>query len=353
MDYVFSAMPVSGVGLIQPIFFPGTPELERAERVQVRPRQDEHHVDLVLPPKGTSRITGTVLRSNGSAAANLWVRIETELGLVVQVRSQADGRFDAQGLQPGRYFVGAQESTGVPRETFKAMPATESTGQDVRLAAGAEVSLQLRLMPSQRLAGHIAGESPTDRTWPGLYLRLSPTERPGLSIRAEVEAQQFVFRRIPIGKYQLEAVSTGDVKYWLRSVEIGGRNMLGMPIAIDGTSVDVFDAAVIVSTGFADLRGTVRDADGKPNSDYWVVTIPIAPHFAYVGSPHLKRTRPATDGQFDFRQLPAGEYVVAMFGDSESDWQHPAVLDRLRKFGVKVTLPRGGLLTQDLRIAAR
>jgi len=65
----------------------------------------------------------------------------------------------------------------------------------------------------------------------------------------------------------------------------------------------------------------------------------------------LKSTRPASDGRFSFLDLPAGDYFIAALTDFDPDgWRVPAFLDQAAGAAVKVTIPEGARVSQDLRI---
>jgi len=62
-------------------------------------------------------------------------------------------------------------------------------------------------------------------------------------------------------------------------------------------------------------------------------------------------TRPATDGTFDIRGLPPGDYLLGALTDLEpGEWHDPTMLDQLSKWAIKVTLREGQTTRQDIRI---
>jgi hypothetical protein len=62
-------------------------------------------------------------------------------------------------------------------------------------------------------------------------------------------------------------------------------------------------------------------------------------------------TRPATDGAFSVKGLPAGEYLLAALADLEAgEWNDPTLLEQLVRGSVKVTLREGETTTRDIRI---
>ena len=69
-------------------------------------------------------------------------------------------------------------------------------------------------------------------------------------------------------------------------------------------------------------------------------------------SRRLTFTRPATNGQFDVRDLPPGDYYIAALDDLDTaSWQTPQFLDELVPGSLRLSLAEGETRTQDLRIA--
>jgi hypothetical protein len=63
-------------------------------------------------------------------------------------------------------------------------------------------------------------------------------------------------------------------------------------------------------------------------------------------------TRPATDGSFRFANLPPGAYrLAAVLVVEESQWFNPDFLAGIVPGSLPVTIPDGGKVTQNLRIA--
>jgi hypothetical protein len=68
----------------------------------------------------------------------------------------------------------------------------------------------------------------------------------------------------------------------------------------------------------------------------------------------VRTARPNTDGRFVFRDLPAGDYLLAALTDIEpSDLGDEAFLEALVSGAVPVSLGDGERKTQDLRLIGR
>ena len=64
------------------------------------------------------------------------------------------------------------------------------------------------------------------------------------------------------------------------------------------------------------------------------------------------RTRPATNGEYLFDDMPAGDYLLAVLGDIHPrDWQEMSFLSSLAVQAVRVQARAGERARQDVRIA--
>jgi hypothetical protein len=69
------------------------------------------------------------------------------------------------------------------------------------------------------------------------------------------------------------------------------------------------------------------------------------------GARRIQATRPATDGRFSFRSLPAGDYRLVAVTDIETgQWFDPAFLRPLLGASIGITLAEGEQKIQDIRI---
>jgi len=68
-------------------------------------------------------------------------------------------------------------------------------------------------------------------------------------------------------------------------------------------------------------------------------------------SRRVRSLRPATDGGFSLKGLPAGDYYIAALTDVEpGEWYDPAFLAKLIATSAKVTVKDGAKTVQDLMI---
>jgi hypothetical protein len=82
-----------------------------------------------------------------------------------------------------------------------------------------------------------------------------------------------------------------------------------------------------------------------------LIVYPADSRFWTPQSRRIVSTRPATDGRFTFRNLPAGEYRIAPVLDPEpGSWFDPTFLQQLDSGATRVSLGEGEKKEQNLRV---
>ena len=104
----------------------------------------------------------------------------------------------------------------------------------------------------------------------------------------------------------------------MKSADAGGRSLLGGPLVFE-SGYDSF--RLLLSRARSELTGTLLDQAGKPATAYWVAAFPADRVYWHPGSPRIVRVRPAINGEYLFEAIPAGDYLLAVFGDIHPrDW---------------------------------
>jgi hypothetical protein len=130
---------------------------------------------------------------------------------------------------------------------------------------------------------------------------------------------------------------------------LGDRDLFDVPLEVGVT--DIGGIVVMLSDTHSQITGRVQQDGGAGVSRYFVVAFPADRSLWLPQSRRMKSARPATDGQFKFDDLPAGEYYLAALTDADQDeWQTPEILMQAMAGGIKVTLGDGEKKTQDLTI---
>jgi hypothetical protein len=133
--------------------------------------------------------------------------------------------------------------------------------------------------------------------------------------------------------------------WWLKSIAMEGRELLDAPLDLQRSANDV---VVTFSDRATELTGTVRDAEGNPLSDRYVVVFSAHKAAWFPNSRRVVGERPNGDGQYAIRNLPPGDYLLAISEDLERDeWYDPKVLDRLAPEAAPIVLRENERKKQD------
>ncbi len=227
---------------------------------------------------------------------------------------------------------------------------------------GVDQSVNLTLQPPMAASGRVQfrGAAPPPKDLTRIRVSLMPTVTRGRLVLApdagSVKADgTFVIDGIMPGQYvlsmSLPSAERASSAWSLRDARIAGQDVSTLPVTVVGANVD--NIAVTFTDAPAELGGRLQDASGRAATDYFIVVFSTDERTWFNRSRAVVQVRPASDGLFRVRGLPAGEYWMAALTDLEQreDWVDPAVLRQLVPAAVKVTLAEGEKKTQDIRIA--
>jgi hypothetical protein len=167
---------------------------------------------------------------------------------------------------------------------------------------------------------------------------------------------RFVIPGVIPGRYRLTASFPGSGRpggWVMKSATANGQDSLDAPFTVQPNQ-HVLDAAIAFTDRLAQLTGTLVDAAGTPAPDYTVVFFPENQALWAPQSRRIQGVRPAADGAFIVRNLPAGRYLVAAIDDVEpGEWFDRAFLQRLLPVAQAVDLADGEQAVRDLRVGGK
>jgi hypothetical protein len=382
-----------------PVYYPGTASPSAAVPVALGVSEERGGVDFQLQLLPTARVSGTVVSPSGALPQATQVALVPHDRAGVPVipgqgntvtRVNQEGSFTFQNVTPGQYTLQAR---AVIRDANQAPTAAGREGRGGRgrgqgpvaevLWAAAEITVAgqdvsdavLTLQPGMTVTGRIefdgVGLPPLmdlQRARVALVPRGAQPLPTGQIPPAEVDTSgQFTIRGVVPGRYALTSSvpagarggqpapappGGGSAASWvLRSVLIGGRDVLDFPIEI-GPNQNVTGASVIFTDRTQSLSGTVQDVTGRPTSDFTIIVFPAQNQYWTPLSRRIVSSRPSTDGRFNFPSLPAGDYRLTAVTDVEpGEWYDPAFLAQLLPVSIPVTVAEGERKVQDIRLA--
>ena len=372
-----------------PVYFPGSVSPSQATKITVRQGEAREGVDITIDLVKTTTVTGIITSAHGPLpATGLSIQAADErphgapLAAPVLSKSPAqDGRFEYSGLTPGRYVIWARSREGAPAAPTSVAGGgvigggVPAAGPGSLLWAMAEINatgepitgLTLALQPTLRVAGSVVfdastQEPPKDLT--ALRLTITSETAPfggmgnqtnfgGIPIpAAQVQADgTFAFTGVVPGVYRLAAVLPGSSAWWQRSAKLGDRDLFDLPLEI-GMSGETRPLIITFSDRQTELAGSLRASEGTPAPDFFVVVFPADRSLWRPLARRVQVVRPATNGGFAIRGLPAGDYLLGALRDMDpSDVHDAAFLEQVAAAAIKVSLKEGEQKRQDIQIA--
>ena len=215
---------------------------------------------------------------------------------------------------------------------------------------GEEVSVGLSFQPAFAISGRIVFEGSVQPMPPmRLPLPVGSPIRGAPSPEVQLEGDgRFTITGLVGGQYrvgQVPGVRSRLAGWWLKSITLGGRELLDAPLDLQSGSAE---AVVTFSDRATELSGRVASptAGEQPS----VVVIVFATDRA-AWFPHSRRVagvRPDDQGRYRISNLPPGEYFAIVEDNvAPNEWFDPVLLDRLSARAIRITLGPNEARTQD------
>ena len=321
----------------------------QAQTVTVALGQELSSIAFPLVPARLSRISGTVMGSDGRPLAGAIVMIRARgagLGALRmnfiggggnQVRP--DGSFQLTNVPPGDYVLDVQQRPRVANR------AGAEPG-----AAGVRVDAHQRRRRRHRRS-HAGDDTGRDglgtrrvsgtrrRRKPDMQVTAAPPSGGSSPIGMLINAKAFGAGRVnQDGTFELRGLAgpqmirvQGLPAGWaVKSVTLDGSDVTDVPFDFKPGTTST-GLVVTLTDRLTEITGNVRDARGQPIADYVMVVFSEDAKLWGAQSRHVQTTRPNQNGTFSIKGLPPGRYLAAVVPSLENGMQNdPAVLEQLR-----------------------
>jgi len=363
-------------------FYPGVGQAGVATAIALGPGEERPGVDFSLQVVPLARVSGTVMSPTGpvSGATVQLTDSSQPPGFGIRTaRSGGNGAFVFEGVPPGQYGLMTRAGQkGAPQLEGGAREAAEFLAKAVDNAKAAQVGnainaatlmwaateiavdgrdqgdVQLLLQPGATIAGRVVTDTGAEVPYSRMSIGLSPVGAQKGEIAvvgpAAVDATgRFSLKGVSPGRYRLTVMGGMPSGHLLSSAVFGGQDILDIPLEMTGAP-GPSDGLVTLTTRTTELTGIIQDAAGQPSSAATVIVFPADERFWAPEARRIQGVRPATDGRYQIRNLPPGDYRIVVVSDVEPGrWFDPAFLRQLGGFA-SITLGNGGRAVQDFRV---
>ncbi|MCC7043993.1 MAG: carboxypeptidase regulatory-like domain-containing protein [Acidobacteria bacterium] len=320
---------------------------------------------------------GPVPNATVSLMPQYTAQLASDAGFVaVTTSTDGNGRFTVIGATPGDYVLrvtpapaafgsavmragdgtfmvvgppggpAATDQLALSGELQVAIQDRDLAGIVVNTSGGATVSGRVEFV------GRAKPPTPAELARGGITLIRADGQMSGPTLPARLEPNgTFRTSQYRTGPYTLSA-SVPSAGWYLRSVRIGGREMIDH--RVDLTS-DLTDVVFTFGDALGELAGTARPAGGPASEVSGSVVLFPADYREWIttgmGTRRARRVDVAANGTFEIHNLLPGDYLAAaVTSDSPADLQDPAVIDALARIATPVSVPDGQRASLSLSI---
>jgi len=354
-------------------YYPGVTDVSQAQTVTTTLGQETGAIGFGLVPARLSRISGTVMSSDGRPLGGAMVMIRTgsmgPAGLRLNVMGgvggnqqvRPDGTFQLTNVAPGDYVLDVQQRPQNLRNLqdlssaqleFASMPISVSGDID---------NLTIVTTPGVTVSGRVVyeGQAPPKQT---VQITATPPSG-GLSpVGTMINARALGAGRVnQDGTFELRGIAgpqmirvQGISADWaLKSVTLDGTDITDVPYDFRPGN-NVTGLVVTLTNRLTEITGSVHDGRGQPVTDYVLVAFPEDSKLWGPQSRFVQTTRPNQNGTFSLKGLPTGRYLAAVVPALENGLQNDAaLLNQLRPRASSFTLTEGQTLNLNFEMPAQ
>ena len=331
-------------------YYPGTNVRAEARAVSLQTGDDQSGIDFAVSPANTRAVTvsGRVIDVDGRASAATVLLagggdrpVGTESSL--QLRVGEAGTFTAT-VEPGDNIAMA-----IDRDNHIALATLTAVDADVS-------GLTLSLTNPGRIAGRVVFDGAGAPPPTGVEIMARPTVAYLFSNSGSAPLGFAAVRPRPDGTFELKnlmgsreiSVRTTPVGWHVRSITMGGRDVLDMPIEFKGGEAFA-GMEIVLAKEATRLEGSVVDDRDRPVIEYELIVVPE--DRADRRASRRRWVRPDQAGHFVVEGLPPARYIVAAVDAVDAAaWPDEDYVQRFRSTGTAVAIAAGGGQTRTLHV---
>ena len=352
-------------------YYPGVADVSQAQTVTAALGQELSSIAFPLVPARLSRVSGTVMGSDGRPLAGAIVMVRAHgagLGALRmnfingggnQVRP--DGSFQLTNVPPGDYVLDVQQRPRSRNVQDLAGAQLEFASMPISVGGGDIDNLMLVTTPGVTVSGRVVfqGQAPAKTN---LQVMAAPPSGGSSPIGMLINAKAFGSGRVgEDGTFELRGIAGPQmirvqglpVGWALKSVTLDGMDVSDVPYDFKPGN-NMTGLLITLTDRLSEITGSVRDARGQQIADYVMVAFSENSSLWGAQSRFVQTTRPNQNGTFSIKGLPPGRYLAAVVPALENGLQNdPAVLEQLRTGAQNFSLTEGQTLNLNLEMAAQ
>jgi hypothetical protein len=336
--------------------FPSASRLEDAQAIIVKAGDEHEGINLTLQDAVVFNVAGKLVDfESGQPMGNFFLNLIPQNfgagGISTNGQTRPDGSFRLNGVAPGHYRLSgnAMMAGDTPKVNM-------NFTRPLDIGAANVSDLVIKIGPGATVKGVAKAEG---GALPGeLQMNLTSHSASGATINfasAMVAADgSFEITKVQPGSYEvalnvmtppggeppprffLRSASAGDLDVTDGGLEVGESGSIGLSVTVDLRP--------------ATLSGKALGADDKPVSNMSVALISADPRKRLL-TRYFRRAQTSRDGAFKMIGVTPGDYLLILWpGDDAGQVLDPDAFQMIEKFATRVTLERGGVVTQDLRL---
>ena len=304
-------------------YYPGVRDLNAALPVRVSPGQDVSAIVMQLAKSPVYHVRGTV-SGDVPQGSPLQVLVSQGNGNIINsaIRTAVapDGSFDVPGIPKGEYTLTVEP---VARQRMPELLASEPF-----VVADEDVSVDLKIQPSETLSGRVKIETPagpqaSTSSVSSKGVQIALTMSSGTPSRTAVSNEDGTFELPDVrpGRYKIVVTGVPQSGY-LKSVTYGGHDAIDELDLSGGTGSAMLEVGISMSAAELNLAMAL-DVGEKPGmSEFMVIPDPPLPRRTWL----YKRQASGPDGRLTIKNIAPGTYqiycfqLVERFVQFDPDW---------------------------------
>lgn len=354
-------------------YYPGVSDVAQAQTVTAALGQEVSSIGFPLVPARLSRVSGTVVGSDGRPLGGAVVMIRMRggpgagsmrmnmIGNIGGGQVRPDGSFQLTNVPPGEYVLEVQERPQNARNVQDVtMAQLEFASMPVSVSGGDVDNVAVMTTPGVTASGRVAyqGQAAPKQTLQVIAAPPAGAPPPGMLMNVRARgggrvAEDGTFEIRGLAGPQMIRVQNVPAGWALKSISLNGADITDAPYDFRPGS-NVTGLVITLTDRLTEVTGMVRDARGQPLMDYVIVAFPEDTKLWGAQSRYVQTTRPNQNGTFSLKGLPSGRYLAAVVPALENGLQNdPAILQQLRARAQSFSVAEGQTLNLNLEMTAQ